>query len=147
MKNRNWFWGIFFILAAVFVIASQMGSFVEVGFVSLLATVLLVALLIQSLINMEYFGIFLSLGLLYLIYQQPLDLPHISFWLLILAVIFISIGFSIILRSHHHKKWCCEHGEWRHDKTAEDIDDNNPSARVSFGASSKYLHIIFFPVF
>ena len=37
MKNRNWFWGFFFLLSAVFVIASQIGSFGQIGFISILA--------------------------------------------------------------------------------------------------------------
>jgi len=142
MKNKmNWFWGGFFILAAIFVIASQLGGFGEIGFASMLATVLLAAVLVKSVASREFFGIFICLALLYLIYQQPLGLMEISFWLLLLAAILLSIGFSFIFHNHHQRRICYEHGEWQHThQTREDIDDNNPYARVSFGASSKYLH-------
>ncbi|UOO37050.1 hypothetical protein IZU99_07175 [Oscillospiraceae bacterium CM] len=142
MKHNNWFWGVFFVLAAVFVVASQILSFTQIGFLSILATVLLAAVFIQSLVKLNYFGAFLSLALAYLIYQQPLGLYFISPWLLILAAVLVSIGFHIIFRKHS-KPPCCtsyaHHGE-AHYETVEDIDDNNPSVRVSFGASSKYLH-------
>lgn len=141
MKNRNWFWGVFFILAAVFVVASQVMSLGHISFLSLLGTVLLLALFIHSLIRLEFFGIFLPVALLYMIYEKPLMLPHISVWILILAAVFLSIGFSSLFHSRIHKKWCCGREEWQHSKqTVENIDDNNPVAKVSFGSSSKYLH-------
>ena len=140
MKSRNWFWGVFFILAAIFVVASQTGSFGEISFISLLATVLLAALLIKSLVNLEFFGIFLSLALLYLIYQEPLGLQHISFWLLMLTAVLLGLGFSSLFPCHHHRPFCCREKGKQANVTAENIDDNNPYAKVSWGASSKYLH-------
>jgi hypothetical protein len=139
MKSRNWFWGIFFLLSAVFVIASQTGSFVQIGFASVLATVLLAALLISSAVHRNYFGIFVPLAFLYVIYQQPLHFVRISLWLLILAAIFASTGFSFLFHRHPNSHMCWHHGE-SIQPTTENIDDNNPYAKVNFGASSKYLH-------
>lgn len=143
MKHNNWFWGVFFVLAAVLVIVSQVTtSFAQIGFWSILAAVLLAAVFIQSLIHLNYFGVFLSLALAYWIFQTPLNLYIISPWLLLLAAVLISIGFHIIFsRSSKHryvKRHCtCDDDEWT---TIEEIDDNNPYIKVSFGASSKYLH-------
>lgn len=141
MKNRfgNWFWGIFFVLAAIFVVASQIVNFTQVGFWPILATVALVAVFIQSLIHLNYFGVFLSVALAYMLYQHPLALYIISPWLLLLAAVLLSIGFHIIFPKHPNKHRCkrLEGDEY---KTVEDIDDNNPYVRVSFGSSSKYLH-------
>ena len=140
MKNRNWFWGFFFLLSAIFVIASQIGSFGQIGFISILATVLLAALIIHSIADRNYFGIFVPLAFLYMIYRQPLHLIEISLWLLILAAVFASMGFSFLFRSHPQSKmhW---HDDYEHaHQTVENIDDNNPYAKVSFGASSTYLH-------
>ncbi len=157
MKNRNWFWGFFFLLSAIFVIASQTGSFGQIGVLSISATVLLAALGIHSAIERNYFGVFIPLALLYLIYQQPLHLIGISLWLLLLAAVLASIGFSILFHSHPHKfhsnpndnavfsrgsdDWHSWHDGSEHfTQTTEDIDDNNPCTKISFGASSKYLH-------
>lgn len=139
MKHRNWFWGVFFVLAAIFVVASQIISFTQIGFWSILATVLLAAVFIESLIKLNYFGVFLPLALAYIIYQKPLGLYDISFWLLLLAAVLISIGFHIIFRRRpKHESKCCGDKDEYH--TIEDIDDNNPYAKVNFGGSSKYLH-------
>lgn len=139
MKNNHWFWGVFFVLAAVFVIASQVTSFAQIGFWSIAATVLLAAVFIQSLVKLNYFGVFLSLALAYWIYMEPLHLYIITPWLLILAAVLLSIGFHTIFRRHSK----CEYVERHHDdeyRTVEDIDDNNPYVKVSFGSTSKYLH-------
>jgi len=140
MKNRNWFWGFFFLLAAIFVIASQTGSFGQIGLMSILATVLLAALAIHSAVNRNFFGMFLPLAFLYMIYWQPLKLIEISFWLLILAAVLASVGFSILFRSHPSKMLDWNGGIQHPNQTSENIDDNNPYAKVSFGSSSKYLH-------
>lgn len=146
MKNRNWFWGFFFLLAAVFLIASQIGSFVHIGFFSILITILLAALFIDSLIKLNYFGIFVPLGFLYMIFQQPLSLPYLTPWLLILSSVLISIAFSIFFRKKPNKSFEIhgkihhEHDQDHFNHSGENIDDNNPYVKVSFGSSSKYLH-------
>jgi predicted membrane protein len=151
MKNRNWFWAIFFLLSAVFVIASQTGSFGEIGMLSILATVMLVALTIHSAVNRNFFGVFVPLAFLYMIYRQPLNFVQISVWLLLLAAVLASIGFSIIFPvrppnfvDHSHRNQfvpdgSCGNSKY-YSKSTENMDDNNPYAKVSFGSSSKYLH-------
>jgi predicted membrane protein len=152
MKHRNWFWGIFFLLAAVFVIASQTGSFGEIGLLSITATVLLAALIIHSLANRNFFGVFVPLAFVYMIYQGPLDLMEISTWILIVASIFASIGFEIFFGNHHkfshpqkrewhhHKKYDHHEPHERFNQVKEDFDGNDLYAKVSFGSSSKYVH-------
>lgn len=141
MKSRNLFWGLFFVAAAVFVVASQTGSFVQIGILSILATVLIVAIMIQSAVHRNFFGVLLPVPFLYLIYQQPLTLPQISFWLLMLAAVLAGTGLSIIFHTHPHHHWVhgCGAGGRFHTVTEND-DDNNPSAKVAFGGSSRYLH-------
>lgn len=140
MKNKNWFWGIFFLLSAIFVIGSQTGFFGRIGVLTLVATILLAALIVSSIIDRNFFGVFISLAFLYLIYQQPLHLIAISVWLLFVAAILASIGFSCIFNVHgfDHRNWHGKDGTGI--QSTENIDDNNPSARLSFGSTCKYLH-------
>ena len=145
MKHNNWFWGIFFVLAAVFVIASQITSFAVIGFWSIAATVLLAAVFIQSLVKLNFFGIFVSLALAYMIYQNPLSLYIISPWLLLLTAVLLSIGFHSIFGRHtkcryEHRHGCHTHSSDEEYRTIEDVDGNNPLIKVSFGAASKYIH-------
>ena len=160
MKNRNWFWGIFFLLAAAAVIAIQIETVGQIGIWSLLAGVLLIALLVHSLIDLNFFGVFVPLAFLYMIFWQPLGFVFISPWMLVLAAVLTSIGFSIIFhpkRRNHKECWHWVHdshdshdchdipdgqdnqnkSEWQNTET---IDDNHPYAKAQFSSSSKYLH-------
>ncbi len=146
MRHRNWFWGLFFLAAAAFVLAGQTIRFGEIGLWTILATICLAALAVQSGATRNFFGMFFSVALIYALYQKPLDLVHISFWLLMVAAAFASIGCSILFPSRWHRG---PDGDWQgfgdagceaFRSSAQTIDDDNPSARVSFGSSCKYLH-------
>lgn len=142
MKNRNWFWGIFLILSAIFVIASQLGSFGQVGVLSVIASILLLALIIQSISRRNFFGIFISLAFLYMIYTEPFGFVYINPWLLIFSAILLSVGFEVLFRKSpkkYSKKISNKNIESQM-YGSDGIDDNNPNIKVSFGHSSKRLH-------
>lgn len=141
MKAKNLFWGAFFLVSAVFVIACQTGAFGQIGILSILATILLIGIAIQSIIHLNFFGVFVPAALLYIIYQQPLHLLPISIWILLSAAVLASIGFSFIFNVHSHHPWhdCCSGAE-KFSEVKENLDDNNPCVSVSFNSSSKYLH-------
>lgn len=156
MKKRHIFWGVFFVLAAVLVIASQFGFFGRVGAWSIILGVLLIAWLIHGIFRISFIEITLPLALLYLVFQKPLKLFYLSPWLLILAAVLLGIGLSMLIRKRRRPPWT--HGEsggqaWEntggapghgglHPETgiAVNDDDSYPAARVSFGATSRYLH-------
>lgn len=140
MRNKNWFWGFFFLLSAVFVIAGEIGSFGDIGIMSLLATVFLLALVIKGLFSLSFFEIFVPLAFLYMIYWKPLELTYISPWLLVLSAVMISIGFSLLF-GRPSKKVAVSHEETKHcSPVIENIDNNNPYTKVTFSSSSIYLH-------
>lgn len=152
MKHKNWFWGTFLLVAAIFVIVSQVGGFIHIGFWSIAATVLLTAVFVSSLVYLNFFGIFIPLSLLYLIYQKPVNLPEISPWLLILAAFLASLGLSILFHSPLHRRhwkhcdWNDKENKWDkyRDKyfseNTENIDGNDIFVKSSFSESCKYLH-------
>lgn len=140
MRHQKWFWGVFFILSAVFVIASQVTDFMKIGLWSILGAILLLAVMIHSVAHRNFFGIFVPLVLLYGIFWQPLGLIHISIWVLLAAAVLASIGFHFIFRNRPPQWWKSEENGGRFHATTESSDDNNPQAKVSFGASTKYLH-------
>ncbi len=149
MRSKNWFWGVFFVLAGVFVIGSQLGAFGEIGFLSILASVLLIALIVHSAFQLNFFGVLIPAAFLYTIYNDVIGLPEISVWQLVLAAVLASTGLSILFHRHVHKVWVHHnHGSVHHGKAAhhaftsekEKVDDNNPYVKVNFGSSSKYLH-------
>ena len=138
MRNKNWFWGVFFLLAAVFVIGSQIGGTLgQLGVWNILATILLVSLVIRSLIDRNFFSIFLSLVFLYMIYRGPLQLPYISVWLLLAAAVLAGVGCNLLFGTCPIMR---RHRAAQERPEGETIDDNRPYARASFSSSSQYLH-------
>ncbi len=140
MKSKNIFWGLFLVMSAALIIASQVTSFGTISAVSIIATVFLAAIIISSMVRLEFFGIFVPMAFLYMIYDAPLGLPFIRPVILVVSALLISIGCSLIFRKRHKKIICTGSSVNDYNKTNESIDDNNPKVKVSMGASSKYLH-------
>lgn len=144
MKSKNIFWGLFLVMSAALIIASQVTSFGTISAVSILATVFLAAIIISSMVRMEFFGIFVPMAFLYMIYDAPLELLFIRPVILIASAVLVSIGCSLLFKRRRHKKPICAsscgNDHYNYNKTNESIDDNNPYVKVSMGASSKYLH-------
>lgn len=143
LRFRNYFWGLFFIFFAAFIIVSQIDRenvFAKIGFWSILATVFFVAIFIKSITSLNFFGIFVPLAFLYSIYQEPLSLPEISFWTLLLAAVLLSIGLQMLFR---RRKRIIKFSK-KHDKIVshegETLSGNRLYAKATFCESSKYLH-------
>lgn len=140
MKNRNWFWGLFFLISAIFVILSQVWFFHEMSVMSILVSVFLAALVISSLLRLEYFGFFIPLSILYIIYSKPLKLFYISPWLLISSALLISISFSLLFSRRNKNTVHFYYSAEQINQVRENIDDNNPYVKVSLNSASKYVH-------
>jgi len=140
MKNRNWFWGLFFLLSAIFVILSQVWFFHGISITSILASVFLAAIAISSLLRLEYFGTFIPLSILYIIYSKPIKLFYISPWLLISSALLISISFSLLFPKRKKNKVHFYYSAEQINQVSENIDNNNPYVKVSLNSASKYVH-------
>ena len=138
LRNKNIFWAIFLLFIAVFILASQFNWFINIGVWSIIATALICAMIIDSIFKLQYFGIFFPMAFLYKIFEKPLGLPEISIWILFLVAILIASSFSMIFPNKRHGRTYCHKS--KHSSTKENIDDNNPQIKLSFGESSKYLH-------
>jgi predicted membrane protein len=142
MRHRDWFWGLFFVAAAVVILISQTVTFVAVGFWSILATVLLAVVFISSLTRLNFFGIFISAGLLYKIYQSPFHWPFISIWIILLVAVLASVGCEMIFHPHKTGWWNQQHGSCKEldGECKENLEGENVYAENSFSESCKYLH-------
>ncbi len=147
MKLRKWFWGLFFVCAAAFIVLNQLGAFVQISFWTLACTLFLVPIFVESLVHLQFFGVFFPLGIAAILYAEPLGLAGLSFWAILLAALFASIGFSIVF--HRKGKWgehCTTHFEHHHDhghdphEKVDHTDENDIECTVSFGSTVKYLH-------
>ena len=156
-------WGLLLLLAAAFIIANHLGGFIEIGFWSILVAALALAYSIACLIKLKIDSLPIPLAILYIVLQNPLELPFINPWLLILAAVLAAIGLSVLLPKKHRgfvgvytAKSGCKRIKSDIDIDDDDIDvdidideddyvvkedyDNNPVVNVSFGGESRYLH-------
>ena len=137
MKGKNIFWGLFLLISAALIIASQVTSFGTISAVSILATVFLAAIIISSVARMEFFGMFVPMAFLYMIYNEPLDLPFIRPVILVVSAILVSVGCSLIFKKRRKKNTYVNNSYYS--KMNESVNDNNPTVKSSMGSSSKYL--------
>jgi len=154
MKTNRLSWGIFFILAAALVIVNQLGFFTYMNLWTLLFTVFLIPNVVIGITRRDFFQFFFSIGFLLLIYRKYWGFfffPSISSWSIMVAALFLAIGFSSIFKSKHYSHRSGEphfsaqfsygdHTENTADEYAEHVNDNHISCSVTLGDSSKYIH-------
>jgi predicted membrane protein len=132
------FWGLFFILGAIFILVSRMGYFEEIGLLTLFLTVLLAALLIKSIRHIEFTGILFSLAFLAILYDKPLGIEELTPWPVLGAALLGSIGLEILF---HNKKRHNEHHAFYKDcKTVDTADESCINYGTTFGSSIKYVN-------
>lgn len=139
MKTKKIFWGLFFILGAVFVLVNQLGGFVSVGPWSIVLTILFVAILIDSLVKVAFPGIFFSVAFLCIIYAEPLHITAITPWTVLGAALLASIGFSMLFHPKRHYSY----SSISNDENMEiiDVEDSEViTVDTSFGGSVKYVN-------
>lgn len=144
MKKSNWFWGIFLILAAALIIVNQFDYFGFISPIRLVITILLAVIVIKSIPNLNFFGILCPIGVGVILYRDTLGIEDISWWAILAAVVFASIGLSMIFGNHKHS-WT-RHTEYHHHggdafrAKQENVDEDEIFSKISFGADSKYIY-------
>lgn len=163
MKSRKWFWGIFFLAAAVLIVVNQF-LYMPISIGKLIATVFLAAIFIDGISTRNFFNIFVPASIIFVLWSSSGWLGfsrHLSFWPMIPAAILLAIGFSIIFprrggnshfgsssnyerRSHNRGENNGEdgrfHGEENRQFTSGNEEESNVRCDVSFGAKSHYLY-------
>jgi predicted membrane protein len=130
------FWGLFFIVAAVFVIINQLGYYTDVNLFTLLCTILIIPILLKSLYKINFTGIFFSIAFLCILYREPLNLESITPIPVLLAALFFSIGFSIMFDKHRlFRRYNCNF-----DQVINEADLDSVDLNVNFGSSIKYVN-------
>jgi len=141
MKYRfsKFIWGIFLLLATIFVLANQFNGFINLGTGSIIAVVLALIFIVQCIAHLHFASLPIPLAVLYIVFKTHLGLPDIPIWTLILVAVLTTIGLGILLSGKHSHRY---HRHWNNDKTDKNdsINDNNPSISVDFGGMSKRLY-------
>lgn len=147
MKTNRIFWGLFFILGAVFLIASKLGFLAEFNIFSLVLTVLFVAIIIKSIISRSFSGVFFPTAFILMIYDKPLGIENLTPWTVLAAALFLSIGCYMLFGKKRKKAAKIKHHEDHyegHDENFDEIideeDGENVSYTVKWGSGIKYVN-------
>lgn len=99
-------WGVILVLAAVFLLVSQMGLIPEfnLGFWTIVWTLVSAAILIDGIIKFRFSGIFFGLAFLAIIYAEPLGITAITPWPVLGAALLLSIGCHMLFPKRKHEK-------------------------------------------
>lgn len=111
MKNKNLFWGLFFILAAVLIIVNNLGYFEEISVFKVTVTIILIAVLLKSIRYLSYWGILFPIAFLCIIYAKQWNITALTPGPVLLTALLGSIGLSILFKKN--KYWCHDHKEDR----------------------------------
>lgn len=104
MKNSKIFWGIFFILAAVYVVVSQFGIFPSIGIFRIVLTIWLIWLFVEGIRMLNFYEIFLPLAGIYTLYRDWFFFTKLSVWAVFAAAMLISIGLSLLFDGAKKKR-------------------------------------------
>ena len=138
MKNfSKIFWGLFFIVGAIFIIINQLGYYSNLKLLPLVLTIFIVAIFIKSIIHINFFGILFSIATIIIIYNNELGLESITPWPVLITALLGSIGLSIIFGSH---KFINYNTDEHFDKVVNDKDNDVIEFQVSFGSAIKYVN-------
>lgn len=143
MKKSGWkiFWGVAFILAAVFLVLDALGITLPFAWVlgrvslfTLIVGLILVAFIVSRVMRGKFVSVIFPLAFLFMLFEeniaQALGLAHsniINNWLLLLVALLLTIGLSILLPKRH--KYEIHLGN----------SSKNSKTDGSFGASTIYI--------
>lgn len=91
-------WGLFFILAAVYVVVSKLWIMPQISVFSILLTVFFIWLFLNGIKNVNFWEILFSIAFICIIYDEPLGITAITPWTVLGAALLGSIGLSLIFK-------------------------------------------------
>lgn len=92
------FWGLLFILAAVYMVVGKMWALPEISIFSLLLTLLFVSILIKGVRHRNFWEILFPIAFLCIIYDDILGITALTPWTVLGAALLGSIGLSMIFK-------------------------------------------------
>ncbi|GEL15282.1 LiaF transmembrane domain-containing protein [Pediococcus cellicola] len=141
----HWFWGLFFLVCAVVLVASKLGLFsYHVGFWTLILTLVLAAAAIKSVVYFSVAGTIFSLTFICMLYAKPLGITSLVPWTLLGAALLFSIGLSLVLQPLK-RKWYRSFSSNAHAQshTFSDTETNDyeslVNVNVHIGSAIRYV--------
>ncbi len=146
--KKNYFWGVFLVLAGAYLVVSQMGYLPKVSVFTLIFTIVCLAALIASIPHLSFGGILFPLAFIGIMYDEQLGITAITPWTVLLAALLGTIGLHLLF-GRFRKKHCFWHTKMHmfggKDKENWDradsgnLEGEQVYIRVSFGSVIRYI--------
>lgn len=146
--KKNYFWGLFLVLAAVYLIISRLGYLPAVGVFTVIATIICIAAFVHSLLHLSFGGMLFPLAFISILYDKQLGITAITPWTVLLAALLGTIGLNLIFSKTKWKyKWkrnWDHHGKHKiagndHFENGENIEGEYVYMKSSFGSLLRYV--------
>lgn len=147
--KKNYFWGIFLVLAAAYLIISRLGYLPAVGVFTIIATIVCIAAFVHSLLHLSFGGMLFPLAFIGILYDKQLGITAITPWTILAAALLGTIGLNLIFSKvkwkrkwkHHTWKHHGEHitGQNDHFSDDENIEGENIYMKSSFSSLLRYV--------
>lgn len=142
MKKKDLFWGLLFILAAVFIIVDKLGYFPQISAFKIVVTIILLAVMFKSIVRVKFAGILFPIAFICIIYAQQWNITAITPGPVLLTALLGSIGLSMIFKKNNYwynHSWS-HHEEEHFSQVIDEPDGNVVNCSASFGSSMKYVN-------
>ena len=144
MKGKNVFWGIFFIVMAVVVIASKIGILPDVGVFSILASIVLLWIALDGIRHRNFYEMIFAAAFLYILDDEPLGIEGLTPWTVLVAALLLSTGCSLLFGGKKKAKQRIEF-EWDTGSkgigsTSEQCSKAQIRCENSFGEMIRYIN-------
>ncbi len=96
MKRDNMFWGVILILAAVYLIVSNLGLIPDINIVRVGAGAICVVVFIRSIVSMKFWGMLFSLAVFLILFDEQLGITAITPGPVLCAALLGSIGLDMM---------------------------------------------------
>ncbi len=146
--KKNYFWGVFLVLAGAYLVVSQMGYLPKVSAFTLIFTIVCLAALISSIPHLSFGGILFPIAFIGIMYDEQLGITAITPWTVLLAALLGTIGLHLLF-GRFRKKHCFGHTKMhmyggKHTGNWDRADSGNLEGeqvyiRVSFGSVIRYI--------
>lgn len=152
--KKNYFWGVFLILAGAYLVVSQMGYLPRVGAFTLIFTIVCLAVLVSSILHVSFGGILFPLAFIGIMYDHQLGITAITPWTILLAVLLGTVGLNLLFGRFKKRHWHthCKHkhhkGHWdvetgsdgtRGERSGENLDGDWVHICSSFSSVIRYV--------
>lgn len=135
------FWGLFFILAAAFLILDQVMLDINLSLFNIFSLLILIPMFIQSIIKLNFGPAMFAFGFLAIIFKEYIYLAEVSNWTIFLAAMLLGIGLEMLFgKKRFKKKMKFNYNSGNSfGETIEYNDESHIDMQVTFGSGIRYI--------